>query len=214
MLTFLKKIIKKNDLYLAYRLLQRNSYVRSSGWGVTVKEVRCIDHNLSPMPWITYSAFDFLDEKVNRSLNIFEYGSGSSTAYWASKCNTVVSVEHDYTWYNTTRQTISNLSNASVHFKNLGDEYISFIKKQNIDFDIILIDGRMRVECIYASISKLKKSGIIILDNSERLRYREGILHLIEQGFHQIKFTGMSPMVDYECETSIFFKDLNSIIWS
>ena len=37
--------------------------------------------------------------------------------------------------------------------------------------DFVLVDGRARTECAYYSISKLKKGGLFILDNSERDRY-------------------------------------------
>ena len=38
-------------------------------------------------------------------------------------------------------------------------------------FDVILIDGRERVGCFSNSIDKLKKGGIIVLDDSFRIRY-------------------------------------------
>jgi len=39
-------------------------------------------------------------------------------------------------------------------------------------FDVILVDGRSRPECVFSSIRKLKKGGMMILDNSERDRYK------------------------------------------
>jgi hypothetical protein len=38
-------------------------------------------------------------------------------------------------------------------------------------FDFIIVDGRARPECVFASIAKLKSNGLMILDNSERTRY-------------------------------------------
>lgn len=39
-------------------------------------------------------------------------------------------------------------------------------------FDFIIVDGRARPECVFSSYSKLKVGGLMILDNSERDRYR------------------------------------------
>ena len=38
-------------------------------------------------------------------------------------------------------------------------------------FDLILVDGRNRKGCIIQSLSKLKKGGILMLDNAERSYY-------------------------------------------
>jgi len=39
-------------------------------------------------------------------------------------------------------------------------------------FDFILVDGRARPECVFAAVPKLKKKGLLVLDNSERKRYK------------------------------------------
>jgi hypothetical protein len=50
--------------------------------------------------------------------------------------------------------------------------YFSLINKyENESFDFILVDGRARVECGLNAIPKLKRGGILVLDNSERKRY-------------------------------------------
>ena len=54
-------------------------------------------------------------------------------------------------------------------FSNYFNKVLDF---DNDFFDFILIDGRARVECLYNSIPKLKSGGMMILDNSERERYK------------------------------------------
>ncbi len=39
-------------------------------------------------------------------------------------------------------------------------------------FDFVLIDGRARIECLVNAIDKLKPNGMLVLDNSNRARYR------------------------------------------
>ena len=42
-------------------------------------------------------------------------------------------------------------------------------------FDFIAVDGRARKSCLLKSLSKLKKGGFLLLDNSERKRYQSAI---------------------------------------
>ena len=51
------------------------------------------------MPWLTFGAIDFLKEKLNRDMSLFEYGSGGSTLFWSAHLRQVVSIEHEPLWY-------------------------------------------------------------------------------------------------------------------
>ena len=57
----------------------------------------------SPLPWYTYPAIEYFNQLDVSGLNIFEYGSGNSSLYWAHKGANVWSVEHDPVWYETMR---------------------------------------------------------------------------------------------------------------
>jgi hypothetical protein len=56
------------------------------------------------------------------------------------------------------------------------------------------------------SINHLKDNGIIILDNSERQIYKNGIKFLKNKDFKEIIFAGMGPINIYGWTTSIFNK--------
>ena len=59
------------------------------------------------------------------------------------------------------------------------DKYANYIKEFPKDyFDLVFIDGRDRVKCIQNSIDRVKPKGIIVLDNSEREEYKDGIMLL------------------------------------
>ena len=51
------------------------------------------------MPWICFSAIRFIRKIVRPDMNVFEYGSGGSTLYWATHVHKIVSVEHDPLWF-------------------------------------------------------------------------------------------------------------------
>jgi len=51
------------------------------------------------LPWISFSAIDFIKKMVRKDMIVFEYGSGGSTLFWASRVKKIISVEHDPEWY-------------------------------------------------------------------------------------------------------------------
>jgi hypothetical protein len=77
--------------------------------------------------------------------------------------------------------------------------YFSFITVfPNGHFDFIFIDGRARIECTLNAIPKLKKGGMLVLDNSDRDRYAP-LFKVLE---HWPRVTTTTGLFD----TTIWFK--------
>ncbi|MCE7997215.1 MAG: class I SAM-dependent methyltransferase [Roseivirga sp.] len=56
---------------------------------------------------------------------------------------------------------------------NFFDKYVEYINSFDNDFfDFVLVDGRARKSCALVGVDKLKSGGLLVLDNSERLRYK------------------------------------------
>jgi hypothetical protein len=55
--------------------------------------------NSEKLPWLCFSAIDRIKKILKSDMVIFEYGSGGSTLFWASRVKEVVSIEHDRLWY-------------------------------------------------------------------------------------------------------------------
>ena len=73
-------------------------------------------------------------------------------------------------------------------------------------YDIIFVDGRDRVNCVTYSVKTLKRSGVVILDDSERIEYQDGVSFLLRNGYKKLDFWGLSPgFTDEKC-TSIFYR--------
>jgi hypothetical protein len=68
------------------------------------------------MPWIALSAITFLEHILNKDMVVYEYGSGGSTLFFASRVKEVVSVEHDKAWHSEVLKQINNnnLTNCRV----------------------------------------------------------------------------------------------------
>jgi predicted O-methyltransferase YrrM len=72
-----------------------------------------------PTPWMAPSAVRFISQICNQSSVIFEFGSGSSTLYFAERVKQVISVEHNPEWFNSMQQelTARAIRNAEIHLK-------------------------------------------------------------------------------------------------
>ena len=77
-----------------------SGYLLEQGWFNSFKTKTPLDKSGAPIPWLSYPCIDFLNERLNSNLKLFEYGSGNSTFFYAGKVHKVVSVEHDKNWYN------------------------------------------------------------------------------------------------------------------
>ena len=101
--------------------------------------------------------------------------------------------------------------NCDLFYKELDKGYENAIAEVNIQFDIILVDGRKRVACIKSAVDYLSEKGGLILDNSERKEHKEGIDFMLKKGFKKIDFYGIPPgLFVFSC-TSVFYKSGNCL---
>ncbi len=81
------------------------------------KDKRSNESTLSlGLPWMTYDAIDLLEKICNNEMRVFEWGSGGSTIFFASRCKEVITVEHDTFWIKSLRKKLEeyNLNNATI----------------------------------------------------------------------------------------------------
>lgn len=151
---------------------------------------RCLAHNVingkTPLdleiPWFSYAAIDFLDGYVQPHMNVFEYGSGGSTVFFAKRARQVISVEDNPTWFEWVSRRLEQqgLTNVALklcpfNFKEpQGFEhsaYLNAIPEER--FDIIVVDGseewtQVRPICFEKAESRIKENGMIVVDDSWR----------------------------------------------
>lgn len=197
----------------SYKILKLyKGYLKESGWNKSIYNTGSIDKFGEPIPWFTYPCFHFLNNRLRNDLKIFEFGSGNSTLWFSNRTKEVISIEHNLNWYDKLKIELSNQQNVNYFYRNLSNgDYKNEILKYNNLFDIIVIDGRDRVNCIYNSLGALKESGVIILDNSDRDRYLKGISFLKKKGFRHIDFWGIGPLNHDGWCTSIFYRSHNCL---
>lgn len=187
-------------------LLAKNSVLRTTGWLRSRKEKRSVDAHGEPIPWITYPAIRFLEQRVQKSFKVFEFGSGLSTLWWAKRVSSVDSVEHDRQWLDRIAPGLP--ANASLKFAD-GDEYIR--SAQGDQYDIIVVDGIRRPECGMSSVFSLSEGGIVLWDNTDEATDLAGHAFMEKSGFKRLDFFGLGPLMVRESCTTIFYRPGNCL---
>jgi len=180
------------------------------GFLASVNTQRSIDQHGKPIPWFTYPAIEYLDSLELDDALIFKWGSGNSIVYFSERCLSIGSIESDIRRLEFQRSNIRN--NQLIHFRpELSEDYYLAINHGIHEFcDIIIVDGKQRDKCCRQTIPKLKKSGILILDNSDR--YPKLCQSLRDSSFIQIDFHGHGPINSYTWTTSFFLPCIDQIL--
>ncbi|MCU0444531.1 MAG: FkbM family methyltransferase [Microscillaceae bacterium] len=191
--------------------LQLLSGLKEDGWFRSFHTKQSVNRKGEPIPWYNYTFIKFLEPRLKPDFQLFEYGAGNSTIWYAQRVKRVKAVENDQNWVNLLQAKLPK--NAEVVYRELNEnkDYIHEIKAQNQQYEIVIVDGRRRNDCVMASIEYLKPNGIIILDNSERADYQPAKDFLQTNGFKSLDFIGMVGISSHNTCTSIFYKSDNCL---
>ncbi|GAB4111050.1 MAG: hypothetical protein OHK0057_21310 [Thermoflexibacter sp.] len=195
--------------YAAYQIItQKNSYLVQTGYMESHISKLPIDINGSPLPWMNYPFIDFISKRLRSEMEIFEYGAGYSSLYFANKVGKVVSVEYNRDWYNKIKDYENKFNNIHLHFYPLDDNYPLAITEISIGkkYEIIIIDGRKRVKCAINALPFLKENGVLVLDDSHRTYYQEVFDFYYAKKFKEITFSGLKPSNLETYSTTLFYR--------
>jgi hypothetical protein len=178
-----------------------SNLVDKYGYQRTILEQKPVDVDGEPIPWFTYPAIEYLCQLDLHEKNIFEWGSGNSSLFFAKRCKEIISIEADRNWY---EYGIKNLrSNQHLIFKE-ETAFVDIIDKFSKKFDLIIIDSLYRYECTMKAIEYLAQGGIIVLDNSDWHPKTSALLR--EKGnFIEVDMHGFGPINGYSWTTSLYF---------
>ena len=197
----LKNILRLVPKYLFPSLSNYRILSFEYGHLKTVKNWSCVDKNNNPIPWYTYPAIEYINQLDFTEKEIFEFGSGNSTIFWALNAKKVISVEDNREWFDKIEKQLPK--NAEYLYINQKDDYINAIKQYSSEFDGIIIDGSHRYECALNAVEKLRRGGMIILDNSDW--YEKTAAFLRDADLIEVDMTGFGPINGYTWTTSFFF---------
>jgi hypothetical protein len=179
----------------------------------TIDEKVCVDKDGNPIPWYTYPAIEYLSQFDYSQKEIFEYGCGNSSMFWAERAKQVTSIEDNPKWFEKWQQEFSH-AHLDIRWRDEGEIYENAIFEDNKKYDVIVVDGKRRAECAEAAIKGLAQGGMIILDDSDRINtsqeYVKAVNFLKDANLIQVDFYGFCPMNNYTKTTSLFLsRDFN-----
>jgi len=108
---------------------------------------------------------------------ILEWGSGGSTVHFSRKYDFIeswTSLENNLTWAEKVRAEVNRRKVHVWYFDNLEDyvKYGALLEKYP---DLVLVDGRERVECLKEIHKMIRPRIPVLLHDCGRSRYKEGI---------------------------------------
>jgi hypothetical protein len=205
------------SVFLRFRLSKMllsfswSGYLHEIGWFNSLIQKKPVDKNNQPIPWVTYSFIEFIKGRLSNELVVLEFGSGNSTLFYSRFVKHLYAVEHEVNWFNEMKSKVgANVQLSYVQLKSDG-EYARFSSQIDRRLDLIIVDGRDRVNCIKNSVGSLTENGVIVLDDSEREEYREGIAFLENHSFKRLDFWGIAPGIFFNKCTSVFYRAQNCL---
>ena len=177
-----------------------------------------------PAPWLSPTSILFFKQYLEKDMVGAEFGSGSSTLFFAPRISKLYSVEHNEEWYHLINEKLTGLNCTNVDYRfvvqndksdfvdevfdleekrdfEIRRDYVNYFRAlndiQDHSLDFAIVDGRARTECCHEILPKIKKGGILILDNSERKRY--------ELVFEQLKDFEMYETTNGLTNTTFWF---------
>ena len=154
------------------------------------------------IPMYTYPCYEWLNSIDWTDSKVFEYGTGYSTTWWQNKNVDYHAVEDNKQWYDMIKD--------KTHIKHEPEynKYSQSIYNYDFKFDVIVIDGIVRFDCIKPALEKIKDDGVIIFDNSDW--HKDSKEKLDKSDLIPVHFHGFKPLhVDSETTSCYINRKFN-----
>lgn len=173
-------------------------------------------------PWWSFAAVDAVAEAVRPGTKVLEYGGGGSTLWMADRGAEVTVVEDDASWAEVLRGHLGEGASvllrepedvgtiaSSVYPGKFFDSYVGAAAELADDsLDMVVVDGRARVACGLAAMPKVRQSGMLLLDDSDRPKYAELCSAL--SGWDRHDYDGVRASGGRPTQTSIWTRPVQA----
>lgn len=158
-------------------------------------------------PWLSKSAVKEISRLLadGRHKRVLEIGGGRSTFFFSKRVSFLMTVEEDSEWAAHIRQKISKKDDKFQLVNVKLDEWLNSRTKENMDFDIVLIDGGSDIARKKALeiLPILNPEAVYILDNSDREIFYQ--VKYFSQPKKVIRYSGLIRHPFQATETTFYF---------
>ncbi|MBK7967150.1 MAG: class I SAM-dependent methyltransferase [Bacteroidetes bacterium] len=165
-----------------------------------------------PVPFIVMDAIRFLENIVKPGMTVVEAGGGNSSLWFLERNTMVTTYEHSSDWAGFIQKTVRE-NPLRFHEKNFNIKVMqgqsaiadmALIPDQSLDIVLVdcMNDFTRRNDCMEVLMSKVKKGGWMVLDNSDNPVNWVGADLL--KGKEMRRFSGFAPMGLFVCQTTFW----------
>jgi hypothetical protein len=201
-------IAARRDALSAHKKLigDSDSYLYSSGWMASLERGYPCKSDGTEVPWMNYCVVSFLEQRLQNDFQLFEYGSGFSTLFFSRLVASVTSVEHDRNWFEKVHARLPTNVELVLRAEDDDGDYCRSIHAAGRHYDVVIVDGRDRVNCMKQSLGRLTSRGVLVLDDSQRPQYAPGVAMARSEGFLTLDFEGLKPVSCEVGRTTVIYR--------
>jgi hypothetical protein len=193
---------RKSRFHTASGSLCVNPFELVSAFATTLSRV-AFGH-LVERPWLVGKAVPDIAKHV-QGAHVYEYGAGMSTLWFSGRAASVISVESNGEWAKRINAELAARGKPPVILLTDPESYARYIASTDGLFDIIVVDGINRRRCVEESVPKLRKGGLLVLDNTDT--QIDLVPAALASGAFEVKrYCGYAPGVLHPNETSVLTK--------
>ena len=134
------------------------------------------------LPYMQEGEYEIINKYLSKDDILLEWGSGTGTIYFSKRVKQMFSIEHNESWYNEVKKLLkgNNIENVSLYFVPIISsnciveqykDYIEFPTKNNLQFNKVLVDGRMRKRCTLSLFPFIGKDCLVFIHDFGRDHY-------------------------------------------
>lgn len=206
----LQKAVKASDRRRTRFHTERGELMPASAWTRLPRSVHArLRKADSEEPWMVPAAVERLDELIQPSWSVLEFGSGASTAWYAARAGRVVSFEDDPRWHEAVRARIDEAGLVNCDLRQIAlDAFVATASAMApASFDLVVVDGNeqpgaTRPECAASARPLVKPGGYMVVDDSD-IREYQPMCELFD-GWTLERFIGVKHRPLMAVETSIY----------
>lgn len=187
------------------------SGLREEGWFRSARERRPVDKKGQPLPWYSYPAIHFLAPRLTKQMDVFEYGAGFSSLWFAQRVSSVTSLEHNLFWFGHIQEKAPANHQVLFHPAKDVEGYVRTIAATEKKYDIVVIDAENRLECVPHAIAALKDDGVVIFDNTQTPPCEKAYSMFGAHKFRSLDFVGPLPIHHWNNTTTVFYRTHNCL---